>query len=180
MEKIKLGWVDAVGALVLGVIVFVLMLFSPGCHTKQKHLERQHSKVEINQVKTWVKTTVIDTTLNVPGSVVSASEPLTQILAGDTLRADNNGTSVEVYYNPKTGNIHAKGKTENRVIPVKATNTESGTEKTGIKAENKEVKKDVTVKPYVWGNIVIGLILTAIVAAFFLFIRWRLKVNGIL
>jgi capsular polysaccharide biosynthesis protein len=111
---------------------------------------------------------------------VSASEPLTQILAGDTLRADNNGTSVEVYYNPKTGNIHAKGKTENRVIPVKATNTESGTEKTGIKAENKEVKKDVTVKPYVWGNIVIGLILTAIVAAFFLFIRWRLKVNGIL
>lgn len=160
-------------------IVAIFSISPTGCKTKNKDVERSNTSVDVTQQTTSVTTTVIDTTISLPGSTVTASEPLTQIVSGDTLQAENNGTTVKAYYNEATGNLHVIAKVAPKVIPVQATKTQTVNTDTRVKAKAKEVVKKTEVKPDYAGNAIIAFILTALCVGLLLFIRWRLRANGI-
>ena len=156
-------------------MLWALLILATGCKTKNKDVERSNTSVDVTQQSTSVTTTVIDTTINLPGNVITASEPLTQIVSGDTLQAENNGTTVKAYYNKATGNLHVVAKVAPKVIPVQATKTQTVTTDTRVKAKAKEVVKKTEVKSDIAGNIKIGILLLIVCAIAALFIYWRIK-----
>lgn len=164
----------------IAVSLVLIAVSATSCKTKNKDVERSNTSVDVTQQSASVTTTVIDTTISLPGSTVTASEPLTQIVSGDTLQAENNGTTVKAYYNKATGNLHVIAKVAPKVIPIQATKTQTVNTDTRVTAKAKEVVKKKEVKPDYAGNVIIAFILTALCVAFLLFIRWRLKANGII
>lgn len=156
----------------LGLLAIV---FLACCKTKQRNKEKLQAKVEVTQIKASTTTTVMDTVIKVNGAVATASEPLAEIIAGDTLKAENNGTSVVVYYNPTTKTIHAKGETKDREVAAKATKTETKFESNNVKANIKTESKEVEVKSDIGGNIKLGIVLLIASVLAGLFIYWRLK-----
>lgn len=163
--------------LLIVALIVLTCVISAGCKTKDKDVHRLNEKLEIEQVKSYTITTVIDTTVKVPGAVVKASEPLTQILAGDTLKAENNGTKVTVYYDKATGNINAKAETQAKNIPVFAKTTETGNIATKGNYAKKEVDKTTTVKSDIGGNVKLAVIIIVLLAivAFGIFIWYKLS-----
>jgi hypothetical protein len=159
----------------IAVSLVLIAVSATGCKTKNKDVERSNTSVDVTQQSTSVTTTVIDTTINLPGNVITASEPLTQIVSGDTLQAENNGTTVKAFYNKATGNLHVVAKVAPKVIPVQATKTQTVTTDTRVKAKAKEVVKKTEVKSDIAGNIKIGILLLIVCALAGLFIYWRIK-----
>lgn len=156
-------------------LFWALAIFGAGCKTKYKEKTKLNEKLEIEQVHTYTVTTIIDTTIKVPGAVVSASEPLTEIVSGDTLRAEENGISIEIYYNQATKKLHAKAETKPKTIPIQATKTQATTESNKLKSNTKEVKSKTEVKSDISGNIKLGILLLIVCLLAGLFIYWRIK-----
>jgi hypothetical protein len=159
----------------IAVSLVLIALSATSCKTKNKDVERSNTSVDVTQQTTAVTTTVIDTTISLPGSVVTASEPLTQIVSGDTLQAENNGISAMAYYNKATGNLHVIAKVAPKVIPVQATKTQTVNTDTRVKAKAKEVVKKTEVKSDLAANVKIGIVLFIVCAIAGLFIYWRIK-----
>lgn len=65
----------------------------------------------------------IDTSVKIKGDTAKASAPLESITHGDTLKAQSDGTSVEVYYEASTGRIHAKAITKPKEVPIQIERT---------------------------------------------------------
>jgi len=156
-------------------LVIVLAIAAAGCKTKDKNKEQHSTKVEVESVSTTLTTTVIDTVVKLPGSTVTASEPLTQIVSGDTLQAENNGTTIKAYYNKATGNLHVVANTAPKDVAVKATQTQATKTNTKAKVETKDKVKTTTVKSDISGNIKLGIVLLILCLLAGLFIYWRIK-----
>jgi hypothetical protein len=165
----KLTIVDAI--IVLAITCFFMFLLTvSACKTKDRQKDKFSQKLEIESVKSTLTTTVIDTVLSLPGTVVSASEPLNSIVNGDTLTATKNGTSVKAWYNPATKNLHIIGETEAQTIPIQATVTKATNEKTKGKSVTKQLSKATETKTDVWGTVqVVFWIVIAILAIYFAF-----------
>ena len=161
--------------LVLALILAMYMSFGTGCHTKQKQREKFVQKLQIEQVKTSVTTTVIDTTIHITGDTAAIVAPIFMLNNGQPITAETNGTIVTIRYDPVTQTIHATGITKAKNIPVKATSTTATTEHNKVKSNTKEVKSKVEVKSDVGGNIKLGIVLLIVCLLAGLFIYWRIK-----
>ena len=180
MDKLNKNRTPLWCLLVATLAVALYILCATGCKTKQREREKLSQKIELQQVKTSVTTTVIDTTITISGDTASIVAPIFMLNNGLPIVAETNGTIVTISYDPVKQTIHATGITKPKTIPIKATKTQATTESNKIKATTKETKSSTTVKPDYIGNIITGLLLTAACVAFFLFVRWRLKANGII
>lgn len=101
-------------------MLLALMLASCGTFRKsvQKQTTDSTSIQSTRETNLSITSEKIDTIVKIKGDTAKATKPLENLVKGDTLKASTNGTSVEVFYNPSTGNIHAKAITEPQNVPV--------------------------------------------------------------
>ncbi len=151
------------------------MAFGSGCKTKQKEREKLSQKIELQQVKTSVTTTVIDTTITLSGDTAAIVAPIFMLNDGLPIVAETNGTIVTIRYDPATQTIHATGITKPKTIPIQATKTTATTESNKVKSNTKEVKSKTEVKSDISGNIKLGIVLLIVCLLAGLFIYWRIK-----
>lgn len=92
------------------------------CGTMKKTVQKEttdSTSLATKEDKTKTKITEkADTTVRIQGDTAKATKPLDNLIKGDTLKAKSNGTSLEVFYNPKTGDLHAKAITEPKDVPI--------------------------------------------------------------
>jgi hypothetical protein len=120
----------------------------------------------------------IDTSVKLPGDTAKASAPIENIMRGDTLKAETNGTKLEVFFNPSTGRVHAKAITEPKDVPIiidRTTRIENDIEreeeaKFHTATEDKQVDRNESnlLNPWLW---LIWLILVLVVA----YLVWRFR-----
>lgn len=161
--------------LVAALSVAMYMLFATGCKTKQKEREKLSQKIELQQVKTSVTTTVIDTTITITGDTASIIAPIFMLNNGQPIVAETNGTIVTLVYDPVKQTIHATGITKPKTIPIQATKTQATSEQSKLKTNTKEVKSKTEVKSDISGNIKLGIVLLIVCLLAGLFIYWRIK-----
>jgi hypothetical protein len=168
------------------LIILLLAMALASCGTLKKTVHKEtadSSSVVTKEDKTKTKITEkADTTVRIKGDTAKATKPLENLVKGDTLRAKTNGTSLNVFYNPKTGDVHAEAITEPKDVPIvvdRTTETQndireqeerdfhSATEDKQIDREETELLKDAT-----W-LIVVGLI--TLLVLLYLLSRWRPK-----
>jgi hypothetical protein len=105
---------------ILLAIFISIALASCGTLSKSVHKQTTDStsNVSTRDKSVSIISEKIDTSVKLKGDTAKASKPLENILKGDTLKASTNGTSLEVFYNPTTGQVHAKAITEPKDVPV--------------------------------------------------------------
>jgi hypothetical protein len=165
------------------LIALLLALTLVGCASTRKVVETSRTDTAIKseevstskEISTTVTTEKVDTTVTIPGETTSVTRPLDELLRGDTITAESNGTSVKVVYNPKTNTVTAVGKTEERTVPVslfKTTTTnlerDSRTDyksDTRIREDEKAVtkEKESVFKEWAWLIILLTFLLLLIV-----------------
>jgi len=174
-----------VARILLGAIALLIIgSLLPGCST----MKRTKSTVETSEksdstAASISKTTItetIDTNITLPGGQATIGTPMSELMKGDSIVAEQNGTEVILVYNTKTRTVHATGKTQPRKVPVKATKTTEAKEATSVQvnkeAEHAEKKSDVKPSAATTISKTSGLIwsVTALLALLLL-ILWRLK-----
>jgi hypothetical protein len=133
------------------VLILFLALTLVGCAGTKKVIEtsRTDTNVVTEQTTTeqeqtlTVTTTEIDTTVKLPEVNVSVTRPLDELLQGDTIKAELNGTSVQVFIDQATNTITAKATTAARDVNVKAKVT---TKAKSNKNSRTDSKSDTRVK----------------------------------
>lgn len=163
------------------LLILLLSITLASCGTLTKSVQKQKSDTTssvVTEDKSITKITEkADTTVKVKGDTAKASTPLENITRGDTLKAESNGTKVEVFFNPSTGRIHAKAITEPREIPIvvdRTTEIHTDTKQVTETQSHKEtVDKHVDrqesnlLSPWLWGIWLIALLVL-------LYVLWRL------
>jgi hypothetical protein len=133
------------------VLILFLALTLVGCAGTRKvietsrtdtHVVTEHTNTEQEQTLT-VTTTEIDTTVTLPEVNVSVTRPLDELLQGDTINAELNGTSVQVFIDQATNTITAKATTSARDVNVKAKVT---TKAKSNRDRRTDSKSDTTIK----------------------------------
>jgi hypothetical protein len=133
------------------LIVLWLALTLVGCASTRKVVETSSTDTSIKSEEvttstekvTTVTTEKVDTTVTIPGETTSVTRPLDDLLRGDTIKAENNGTSVAVVYNPTTGTVTAVGKTAFREVPITLNKTTTSVAERGSRTD---LKSDTRVK----------------------------------
>lgn len=162
------------------IIAIVLAIILTGCGSLKKSVHKEatdsSSVVTATDKSTTTITEKADTTVKIKGDTAKASKPLDNLVKGDTLKAESNGTKVEVYFNPTTGRIHAQAITEPKEIPIlidrttKVENDLRYQEEKEFHQEHKDVQVDRKetnlLNPYLW---VVWLIFALVL----LYLLWR-------
>lgn len=163
-----------IARLLLVIIVGLLLLMVAGCastKTKMRTSENVELTTKTNET-TKTKTVItekLDTNIQVKPSQVTINSSIEELLKGDTLRAENDATSVAIVLDPTTGALTAIGTTKPREIPVNIdrrteieseTNTEANTQLTqNIDKTEKESKSGIAWYWYVIACLILLLAL---------------------
>jgi hypothetical protein len=111
-------------AILILITVIIMMAIFTSCTplrktvTKVQTEDTKREKVDSAARTQTVTTRKVDTTLNLPGSTVSGSKPMDNLINGDSLVSENDQARVAVRFNPGTGNIEATATVKPREVPV--------------------------------------------------------------
>lgn len=167
------------------LLILLLSITLASCGSLNKSVRKQTtdstSIQATRQANVSIITEKLDTSVQLKGDTAKATKPLDNLVKGDTLKASTNGTSVEVFYNPVTGNIHAKAITEPRLVPViidRTTELRSETESIeerefhqAIESKDVEREESSLLNPWLW---VVWLII--LLALLYLLYRFKNKI----
>ena len=172
------------------LIIFWLAITLMGCASTRKVVEASSTDKAIKTEEvttskekvTTVTTEKVDTTVTIPGATTTVTRPLDEILRGDTIKAENNGTSVAVVYNPSTGTVTAVGKTAFREVPITLNKTTTSVAERGsrtdyksdtrVKEEDKVVDKEKESIFKEWAWLILLLLFLLILIAGYALYRW--------
>ncbi len=174
-----------IARILIGLIVLLMIgMLLPGCSTMKRTKSNTETSEKVDSIGATIsKTTTtetIDTTITLQGGEATIGTPLSELLNGDTLKAEQNGTEVLIVYNPKTKSVHTKATTKPRSVPVKATKTTEAKQATAVQvnkeSDHTEQKSDVRPSAATTISKTTALIWSLIaLLAVVLFILWRFK-----
>lgn len=149
-------------------IAAVLLIGLSACKVKDKVVDKDKQDIKIEQTSTT--TTVIDTIVKIGGDTAQVIAPIFELLKGDTIVAENNGTVVKLSFDKKTQTVTARAITKTKIVPIQATKTESNNLKADIKTTS--IHKEQTVKSDVGSNMK-WLFWLFFVAAIIIFVAYQ-------
>jgi hypothetical protein len=113
--------------------------------TEQKTETNSQSLTNINQQSTSHTTTTesVDTSVTDPGSLLTAEKKLSELLSGDTMRAESDEQSIEVFYDSLTRTIKAQAIEKPDEIPFQFNRTTETNESLDSQTQKKEITSQV-------------------------------------
>jgi cobalamin biosynthesis Mg chelatase CobN len=135
MRTIRTSLAILLARLLLGFIIGLVILSLASCKTTHKTRSKESTQSTLttdsqSNVTTTTrqvsKTTInesIDTNVTLPGAKASISSPLAQILKGDTVRTQHDGTTLGLVFDTNSGMLHGFVDSQPKTIPIRKNRT---------------------------------------------------------
>lgn len=167
------------------LIIIAAALALTGCGSMNKHREI-HTKAAAIHSDSAARTVTItrekaDTTVKVPAVKQTATKPVTNLVAGDSIVLDNDRQHVTVDYDPLTGSIRATGTVKEIQVPVTIDREVIKSEEVAVSHDQVKTQDDIvqskdvrTSSGFMYG-VIVSVFLVAIILLAIVMIAFKLR-----